>query len=54
MLAAQQGKKRQPEKRDPHREYLASLYRAGVDPATGEVKFGLPSMAFKMAGSGSK
>jgi hypothetical protein len=53
MLAAQQGKKRQPEKRDPHREYLASLYRAGVDPATEEVLFGLPAMAFKMATIGA-
>lgn len=46
MLASQQGRKRQPEKRDPHREYLASLYQAGVDPDTDEVRYGLPAMAF--------
>lgn len=53
MLAAQQGKKRQPERRDPHREYLASLYRAGVVPGTQNVRFGLPAMAFKMATIGA-
>jgi len=53
MLAAQQGVRRQPEKRNPRREYLASLYRAGVDPATRRVIFGLPAMAFKMATIGA-
>lgn len=53
MLAAQQGKKRQPERRDPHREYLASLYRAGVEPGSDKVRFGLPAMAFKMATIGA-
>lgn len=53
MLAAQQGRKRQPEKRDPHREYLASLYRAGLVPGTEQVRFGLPAMAFKMATIGA-
>jgi hypothetical protein len=53
MLAAQQGKKRQPEKRDPRREFLASLYRAGIDPDTDEVLYGLPAMAFKMATIGA-
>jgi hypothetical protein len=53
MLAAQQGVRRQPEKRDPRREFLASLYRAGVNGETGEVRFGIPAMAFKMATIGA-
>jgi hypothetical protein len=52
MLAAQQGKKKQPEKRNPRKEYLASLYRAGVDQHD-NVLFGLPAMAFKMATIGA-
>jgi hypothetical protein len=52
MLAAQQGVKRQPERRDPDREFLASLYRAGID-ADGNILFGLPAMAFKMATIGA-
>ena len=53
MLAAQQGRKRQPEKRDPRREFLASLYRAGTYPDSEEIRYGLPSMAFKMCTIGA-
>ncbi len=53
MLDAQMGVKKQPEKRNPRREYLASLYRAGISPDDGSQRFGLPSMAFKMATIGA-
>lgn len=45
MLDAQMGVKKQPEKRNPRREFLASLYRAGIDPDTGAQLFGLLGLA---------
>lgn len=52
MLDAQLGVKRQREKRDPEAEYRASMYTLR-DEEDGTIRYGFPSMAFKMATIGA-